>query len=116
MKTKDDSDVRALLESGQLEKAERIARARVAKYAIWIRQHTALSINADRQFAEMITPIDAHALEHELDLLAESVSASGHAEAMLFTYRRPPFGGARACGSKVWSFGPASIHRAKARC
>src|SRR6185437_4357113 len=84
----DDFSVRALLHSGQVEMAEKIARARVARYAIWIRQHTALSINADRQFAEQIIPIDAHALEHEINLLEECISAAGHADAMFFTYRR----------------------------
>jgi hypothetical protein len=81
-------DIRVLLQSAQTAKAEKIARARVARYAIWIRQHTARSINADRDFAQHLIPVDAHALEHELNLLEECVLAGGNTESMLFTYRR----------------------------
>jgi hypothetical protein len=81
-------DVRTFLRDGQIERAEKIARSRVARYAIWIRQHTARSINADRYYAEWLTPVDAHAIEHEVNLLEEVVSAAGHAEEMLYTYRR----------------------------
>jgi hypothetical protein len=81
-------EIRALLQSGQIAEAEKIARARVARYAIWIRQHTALSINADRDFAQHLIPVDAHALEHELNQLEDCILAGGNTDLMLFTYRR----------------------------
>jgi hypothetical protein len=88
MPSQADLDVRALLQHGEITKAETMARVRVARYAIWVRQHTALSLNADREFAKQIIPIDSHALEHEINLLEESAAAAGHAESMLFTCRR----------------------------
>jgi hypothetical protein len=88
IKQDDGTEVRKALQSGRAEEAERIARARVARYAIWVRQHTALSLNADRRFAKMLTPIDAHALEAEINLLETSASAAGHADSISFTYHR----------------------------
>jgi hypothetical protein len=112
-KNEEEIDVRALLRDGQIEKAEKVARARVARYAIWIRQHTARSINADRYYAEWLTPVDAHALEHEIGLLEESVSAAGHSEAMLFTYRRlQEILGVPALARRVVSFAARWLIRA----
>ena len=82
-----DSD--ALLEEGKTAMAEHHARAAVTRYASWIRQHTALSLNAsDREYSEKMIPIDCLALESVLAKLERWASMTGSEDTVSNTYRK----------------------------
>jgi len=82
-----DSD--DLLAAGDIESAERHARATITRYARWIRQQTAFSLNTPhREFSEKMIPTDALALEACLAKLERCAMRTGNHDAVL-----------RACGS-----------------
>jgi hypothetical protein len=78
-----------LLSNGKVELAERHARAAIAQYARWVRQHTALSLNSShRDFFEKMTPTDCLALEANVAKLERWAMVTGNQDAVLRTYRR----------------------------
>ena len=48
---------------GDFAEAEKLARARLAQYVIWVRQHTAAAIHMGKAFYDQIVQVDALALE-----------------------------------------------------
>ena len=48
---------------GNFAEAETLARARLAQYVIWVRQHTAAAIHMGKAFYDQIVQVDALALE-----------------------------------------------------
>lgn len=79
-----------LLQQGKLQDAERHARAGITRYAIWIRQHTALLLNAPgrQDDDDELISLDCLALEGHLLRLERWASKTGEVDAVLNTYRR----------------------------
>jgi hypothetical protein len=72
-----------LLEAGNLEEAERHARAGLTRYARWVRQQTASWLNSShRELSERIIPTDALALEACLAKLERCVTSTGNLDAI----------------------------------
>lgn len=81
-----DSD--ELLKAGETERAERHARAYVTRYARWVRQQTAFSLNSShREFSEKLIPIDALALEACFAKLERCATRTGNHDAVTCAYR-----------------------------
>jgi len=78
-----------LLRQGNLQDAERHARAGVTQYAIWIRQHTAMLLNVSvHEDDEKLISIDCLALEDYLSRLERWALSAGEVDAVSSTCRR----------------------------
>lgn len=64
------------------------ARASLAQYVIWIKQHTVASMHVGKEFHEKMVQIDALALEAEIDGMIRALSAAGKTELILPQLRR----------------------------
>jgi hypothetical protein len=60
---RDGHDVEAFIAEGNIPEAEKLARAIIARYAVWVRQQTASWLHGDRKLASQIIPTDALAIE-----------------------------------------------------
>jgi hypothetical protein len=85
---RDGHDVKTFIAEGNIPEAEKLARAIIARYAIWVRQQTASWLHGDRKRARQIIPIDASAIEAQVGWLETTALASGNIDSVLFTYRR----------------------------
>jgi hypothetical protein len=65
--------VREAVSAGDPDRAESIARAGLAQYVIWVRQHTAAAIHMGRKFYESIVDVDALALESLIDTMIHAL-------------------------------------------
>ena len=61
------------ISAGDPDRAESIARAGLAQYVIWVRQHTAAAIHMGRKFYESIVDVDALALESLIDTMLHAL-------------------------------------------
>jgi hypothetical protein len=63
--------------AGDFRKAEALARARLAQYVIWVRQHTAAAIHMGRAFYDQIVQVDALALESLVEGMIWTLASVG---------------------------------------
>jgi hypothetical protein len=71
------------ISAGEGERAESIARAGLAQYVIWVRQHTAAAIHMGREFYDGIVQVDALALESLIGTMIDALEFAGKAELIL---------------------------------
>lgn len=77
-----------LLDAGEIDRAERHARAYITRYARWVRQQTAFSLNSShREFSEELIPIDAQGLEACFARLERWATRAGNHDAVTRAYR-----------------------------
>src|ERR1019366_6488565 len=66
--------------AGDFRKAEALARARLAQYVIWVRQHTAAAIHIGKAFYDQIVQVDALALESLVESMLWTLTSSKKTE------------------------------------
>jgi tetratricopeptide (TPR) repeat protein len=71
------------ISAGDPDLAESIARAGLAQYVIWVRQHTAAAIHMGRKFYESIVDVDALALESLIDTMIRALEFAQKADLIL---------------------------------
>jgi hypothetical protein len=71
------------ISAGESDRAESIARAGLAQYVIWVRQHTAAAIHMGRKFYESIVDVDALALESLIGTMIDSLEFAGKTDLIL---------------------------------
>jgi hypothetical protein len=81
-------DIQTALENGDISSAEQLARASLAQYVIWIRQHTAPTRTVAEPLHRELVDIDVLALQGHLTLLAETLSANKHSDLFVPTLER----------------------------
>jgi hypothetical protein len=69
-------DVQKALENGDLSTAEQLARASLAQYIIWIKQHTAPTRTVAETFHQYMVGIDVLALQANVRLLGKTLRAN----------------------------------------
>jgi hypothetical protein len=65
------------------DRAESIARAGLAQYVIWVRQHTAAAIHVGRKFYDSIVQVDALALESFIGTMIDALEFAGKTDLIL---------------------------------
>lgn len=83
--------IRDALETGDFVLAEEVARASLAQYVIWIRQHTASAMMAGaagKEFYDKIVNIDVLALESHVHVMMEVLLAANKKELILPQLRK----------------------------
>lgn len=73
-------DVQTALENGDSSRAEQLARASLARYVIWIKQHTAPTQHVAEELHQNLINVDVPALHSYVRLLRETLAANGHAD------------------------------------
>ena len=76
------------ISTGDLDRAESIARAGLAQYVIWVRQHTAAAIHMGRKFYENIVDVDALALESLIDTMIHALEFAQKTDLILPQFQR----------------------------
>ncbi len=59
------------------DRAEELARAAVAQYVIWVKQHTATTMNIAQDLHKRLVDIDVLALQGYIELMRDSLEANG---------------------------------------
>jgi hypothetical protein len=83
-----DSAVHDALSGKNFKTAEALARACVAQYVIWVKQHTVGPMNVAPELHKMIVDIDVPALQGHIHTLETALQASGNAELFVPLVRR----------------------------
>jgi hypothetical protein len=73
-------DVQTALESGDTSTAEQLARASLAQYVIWIKQHTAPTRTVAEPMHRYFVEIDVLALQAHVRQLAETLTANQNSD------------------------------------
>jgi tetratricopeptide (TPR) repeat protein len=68
----------AALKAGDFGRAEEFARATLAQSVIWVKQHTAMTMNVARDLYRQMVEIDMPALEAHIARLRKPLMATGH--------------------------------------
>jgi len=76
------------MKEGQFGRAEESARASLAQYVIWTRQHTAITMHVAPDLYRQMLEIDGPALEAHIARLQESLVASGNSTSLLPVLRQ----------------------------
>jgi hypothetical protein len=76
------------ISAGEPDRAELIARAGLAQYVIWVRQHTAGAIHMGRKFYESMVRVDALALESLIGTMIDTLEFAGKTDLILFQLQR----------------------------
>lgn len=76
-------EVQTALENGDSLRAEQLARASLAQYVIWIKQHTAPTRHIAEELHLNLINVDVPALHSHIRLLRETLYANGHADAFI---------------------------------
>ena len=66
------------ISSSRFALAERSARAVLARYVIWVKQHTVATMNIAEDLYQKLIDIDVPALEAHVSLLDEALEANGN--------------------------------------
>ena len=66
--------------AAELARAEELARATLAQYVIWVKQHTAVTMHVAEDLFRKLVDIDVLALEENVRQLQHSQEAAGNAE------------------------------------
>lgn len=77
----------AAQESGDLDQADTLARAALAQYVIWIKQHTATVMNVAPELYREMVAIDGPALDAHIARLQGTIATDRHAHALLMQLR-----------------------------
>jgi len=64
----------------EFQRAENLARAALAQYVIWVKQHTAVTMHVAEDLYQQLVNIDVLALESHVDMLEECLEANNHGE------------------------------------
>jgi hypothetical protein len=75
-----DREVDKAIAASDLKRAEDLARAALAQYVIWVKQHTADMINVAPEAYKMFVDVDVPALESHVLILQTSLDANGRGE------------------------------------
>jgi hypothetical protein len=78
-----ENEVERAISDGNVELAEKTARAAVAKYITWIKQHTAPTMHVAQGLHEKVLSIDILALESHVDVMIRALSSAGKSELIL---------------------------------
>jgi hypothetical protein len=81
-------DVQTALENGDSSDAEQLARAALAQYIIWIRQHTAPTRNVAEPLHRDLLAIDVLAVQAYVQQLDETLRANKHSDLFIPTLER----------------------------
>jgi metal-responsive CopG/Arc/MetJ family transcriptional regulator len=75
--------IQTALQKGDSDLAEQLARASLAQYVIWIKQHTAPTRHVAAELHSELTNIDVLALQSHVQLLRETFAVNGHADELV---------------------------------
>lgn len=78
-----EENIAAAMKSKNFGRAEELARAAVAQYVIWIRQHTVMTRHVASDLHKTMLETDLLALEAHVRKLGEVLEANGHAESFV---------------------------------
>jgi hypothetical protein len=78
-----EKEINTLLEKQQYARAEMLARAALAQYVIWVKQHTAIMQNRDKKLYAELIQIDVPALDAHIDLLSRAATANGQEDSTI---------------------------------
>jgi len=81
-------DIQTALESGDTATAEQLARASLAQYVIWIKQHTAPTRTVAESLHRTLVSIDVLALQAHVHQLDKTLKANNHADLFIPTLDR----------------------------
>jgi hypothetical protein len=76
-------DVQTAVENGDLSRAEQLARAALAQYVIWIKQHTAPTRHRAEDLHQYLISVDVLALQFHVRQITETFTDNGHADAIV---------------------------------
>lgn len=77
------SDFDSSMEIRDFVRAERLARAALAQYVIWVRQHTAPTMHVARDLHQQIVEIDVGAVDAHIRQMARALVANQHSDSFL---------------------------------
>jgi hypothetical protein len=81
-------DFAQAMKSHNLELAERLARAHLAQYVVWIKQHTVPTVHTREEFFRKIAEIDALALHSLIDRMIGVLVVAGKSDFVLSQLQR----------------------------
>jgi tetratricopeptide (TPR) repeat protein len=73
----------ATIKTGHLERAEELARAQLAQYVIWVKQHTARTMNVAPALHRQLVEIDVPALDGHIQRMLKLLVANEHTRSFL---------------------------------